>query len=77
MERRWEWGKMKKGEKRKGEWYRPRIEGGGGRLAGSSKERLEEERKKVRERMRRKREKEREIRKLLVELLGRCLATGR
>ncbi|PWW77695.1 hypothetical protein C7212DRAFT_313764 [Tuber magnatum] len=65
MERRWEWERMKKGEERKGEQYRPRIEGGGGRLIGSSRERLEEERKKARERMRRKREKEKEIRKLL------------
>ncbi|PWW79618.1 hypothetical protein C7212DRAFT_310725, partial [Tuber magnatum] len=61
MKRRWEWGKLKKGEERKEESYRPRIKGGGGRLAGSSKERLEVERKKVRERMRRKREKEKEI----------------
>ncbi|PWW78263.1 hypothetical protein C7212DRAFT_323481, partial [Tuber magnatum] len=61
---------MKKGEERKGEWYRPRIEGGGGRLAGSSKERLEEERKKARERIRRKREKEKEIRKLVASGMG-------
>ncbi|PWW77691.1 hypothetical protein C7212DRAFT_313722, partial [Tuber magnatum] len=38
--------RMKKGEERKGERYKPRIEGGGGRLVGSSRERLEEERKK-------------------------------
>ncbi|PWW75098.1 hypothetical protein C7212DRAFT_326222, partial [Tuber magnatum] len=51
-------------------WYRPRIEEGGGRWAGSSKERLEEERKKARERMRRKREKEKEIRKLVASRMG-------